>query len=432
MNDRHTEGRWRPTRTNLVAGALAVAGFALLSVSWAFVMLIGLGFFGPGILRELGLLHDKDEFQRRADHRAGYHAFLTAGIAACGLVAWLRGTGSTVRNPDELGTLFLAVLGFTWLFSSLMAYWGARKTAVRVLLAFGCAWFVFAVVANTGPEWTGWGALLLTPLLTAPFFVLAWLSHRHPRLAGGLLLVAFVAMMVLFRVGWNDNLSLVTQGVTFVLLLCPLLASGIALLVDRSGATSTTSTRASRPDPRTGPTQEDRPVPTGPAVAGLTPVRPPGYPGSDPRIAKDRRSTWGSLSFPQACLRRAACSCARSRTGPSSSESGRRPSSRSRKRLASPRRSASRPATPCSVRGATTPPRCCTTSMGTARPTSSSATSWARSPSRAAAARPGPCASAPRSRSRTGGGSSSSSTTGDASAWVHSSWTSMATATSTT
>lgn len=234
MSEEHDGGRWRPTRTNLVSGALVVAGFALLSVSWGFLLLVGLGFFGPGILRELGLLHDKDEFQRRADHRAGYHAFLTAGLAACTLVAWLRGTGVPVRNPDELGTLFLAVLGFTWLFSSLLAYWGPRRTAARILIGFGSAWFVFAVVSNTGPEWRGWGPLLRNPLVTAPFFVLAWLSRRHPRVAGGLLLAAFAALMILFRVGWNDNLSLVTQGVTFVLFLCPLLATGIALLVERA------------------------------------------------------------------------------------------------------------------------------------------------------------------------------------------------------
>jgi len=43
---------------------------------------MGVGAFGPGILRELGWLKDQDEFQRRAAHRAGYHAFAVTGLVA--------------------------------------------------------------------------------------------------------------------------------------------------------------------------------------------------------------------------------------------------------------------------------------------------------------------------------------------------------------
>ena len=48
-----------------------IAGFWLASLSWWFFLLVAVGTLGPGILREIGWLHDKDEFQRRADHRAG-------------------------------------------------------------------------------------------------------------------------------------------------------------------------------------------------------------------------------------------------------------------------------------------------------------------------------------------------------------------------
>ena len=56
--------RWRPTRTTLVAGGLVLAGLFLTEVNWWFLLLAGLGALGPGFLREVGWLHDKDEFQR--------------------------------------------------------------------------------------------------------------------------------------------------------------------------------------------------------------------------------------------------------------------------------------------------------------------------------------------------------------------------------
>lgn len=67
-------------RVQVTAIALAIAGIALTSLSWWFIMLTAMGTFGPGILREAGWLQDQDEFQRRADHRAGYHAFLVSGV----------------------------------------------------------------------------------------------------------------------------------------------------------------------------------------------------------------------------------------------------------------------------------------------------------------------------------------------------------------
>jgi hypothetical protein len=62
---------WRPSLVTLVATGLIVLGMALTWVNWAFFILVGAGMFGPGVLRELGWVHDRDEFQRRGIHRAG-------------------------------------------------------------------------------------------------------------------------------------------------------------------------------------------------------------------------------------------------------------------------------------------------------------------------------------------------------------------------
>jgi len=223
--------RWRPTRTNLVAGAMVIAGFLLTQLSWWFLVLTALGTFGPGILREIGWLCDKDEFQRRAHYRAGYHAFLTIGLVAFVLVAFFR-AGGTIEHPHRLATFFLALLWFTWFLSSLLAYWGPQKTAARILIAFGSVWLAFAIISNLGSEWTGWAALLLHPLLAAPFFVLAWLSGRWPRVAGILLLtvaVGFFVFLELPHIARTSILELITDATT-ILFLGPLLASGVALL----------------------------------------------------------------------------------------------------------------------------------------------------------------------------------------------------------
>ena len=114
MAEPEARERWRPTRTTLVAGGLVLAGLFLTEVNWWFLLLAGLGALGPGFLREVGWLHDKDEFQRRADHRAGYHAFLAVALVAFVFMAFFRSGERAIEHTDRLATLFLALLWFTW------------------------------------------------------------------------------------------------------------------------------------------------------------------------------------------------------------------------------------------------------------------------------------------------------------------------------
>ncbi len=107
---------------------------------------------------------------------------------------------------------------------------GPAETAARILYAFGSAWLVFAIASNVGSEWTGWAALLLHPLLTVPFFALAWISQRWPRVGGALLLVASVFFVRFFNLFQKEHVGLITEAITFILFIGPLLASGVALL----------------------------------------------------------------------------------------------------------------------------------------------------------------------------------------------------------
>lgn len=220
--------RRRPATATLVGGALVVAGFLLTEVSWWFIALSGLGACGPGLLRELGVLKDKDEFAQRAAQRAGYHAFLATGLFGFVLVALVRTTDGTLKNPGELATLMLAMLWLTWLLSSLLTFWGARKATLRLLLSFGTAWLLFTL-ADAGPRPLGW---LMSSLPALPFFALAALAWRWPRVAGLLLIVVAAVMYWFFGYWDNERMGGLIVNTGVALLLCgPLVGCGLALLV---------------------------------------------------------------------------------------------------------------------------------------------------------------------------------------------------------
>ncbi len=228
MSSRFGWFRWRPSTATLIGGAVVILGFALAQwYRWGFLALVGVGAFGPGILREMGWLNDQDEFQRRAAHRAGYHAFIVTGLVAFLIYAYMR-AGGTLKQAEELSMVYLALLWFTWMFSSLFTYWGPHKTAFRILIGFGCVWGVFNILGNLKDPV---GMLMQLLVTTAPFFVLAYVSRRWPRVVG-----AFLVALSLFFLGYyfypghfGNLLLLVKLGVS-VLFIGPLLASGVALL----------------------------------------------------------------------------------------------------------------------------------------------------------------------------------------------------------
>lgn len=220
--------KWRPSPVGLIASGLVLLGFALCGISWWFFALVALGTFGPGIARELGWLKDQDEFQRRAARRAGYHAYLVGGLMTFLLIAFFRANEQGVEHAAPLVTAIAVVLWFTWLLSSLLAYWGARKTASRILIAFGCAWWLFSILDSL----TSVTAFVMASLVAVPFFALAYVARRWPRVAG-VLLLAFASFFFyffgLYEVFGDDPLGK-GRPVVLVLFIGPLLASGIALL----------------------------------------------------------------------------------------------------------------------------------------------------------------------------------------------------------
>lgn len=225
-----TDPRPKPARTTLVAGGLVALGIILaMTLSMGFLIVSAVGAFGPGLLRELGWLDDLDEFQRQASYRAGYLAYLIGGATAVAAIAVLKWREANLDGAATWVALVLAVMWLAWLFSSLLAFWGARRTTGRVLIAFGSFW-AFFVLASHWREPVA--ALIEAVAFVAPFFVLAWAANRWPR-AAGLLLIALPAFML--WQGFGDFLQSPEQSLTFVLLLVPMLACGFALLREGPG-----------------------------------------------------------------------------------------------------------------------------------------------------------------------------------------------------
>jgi hypothetical protein len=217
----------------VIAGLLVATGILLsLFVAMGFLVLVGLGAFGPGLLRELGWLRDEDEFQRQAAYRAGYVAYLVGGFTAVLVISVLKWREANLDGPVAWVGLVLIVMWGSWLFASLLRYWGARKMTSRLLVIFGLFWAAFVV----GGHWTEPAALLMESLVVVPFFLLAWSAGRFPRATGTILLVlAAAGFWFFFDLGRAFG-TRPTQMLTFVLLLAPLIACGAALLGEEAGA----------------------------------------------------------------------------------------------------------------------------------------------------------------------------------------------------
>jgi hypothetical protein len=216
---------------------IVAAGIGLwMTVGKAWIALAAVGAFGPGLLREFGVLRDRDEYQVQAARRAGYRAYLIGGSATAAVITLLHLQEGPPRFPAELVTFLLVVLWMTWMFDYVMSYWGPRKTAQRVLLAFGGFWLLFVVLSAFGEADSFLevlGGLGMGALIVSPFFIGAFAATRWPRPTGVLLLVASAFGLYMFGprpgpIDWS------TQLFTTTVLIVPVLVSGLGLVRDEA------------------------------------------------------------------------------------------------------------------------------------------------------------------------------------------------------
>ena len=231
MNSSESARRGGISKVTIIAGILVVVGALLATtVDMVFLLVFGAGVFGPGALRESGVLKDQDEFQREASRAAGYRAYLAAGLFVS---VWLAVAQRGVVNLNsELALTVVTVLILlivVWMLSALFGYWDPQKATSRILLAFGSFWLAFVVLSHlTEP-----GMLLIEALVTVPFFVLAWTARRWPR-STGVALVA-VAIYVFFAFDMYEAFqSRMNAWPVIFTFFVPLMACGLALLGVRS------------------------------------------------------------------------------------------------------------------------------------------------------------------------------------------------------
>ena len=255
MTEKTSRMKLPPTPT-LVSGLLVALGVGLwMTVGKELLWVAGLGAFGPGLLRELGWLNDQDEFQRETAYRAGYRSYLVGGMAAVLSVSALHWGLANPGETAEWVTLVLVYLWLAWLFSSLLAYWGARRTAQGVLTAVGSFWALFVILeiasefqipqspAEVGATLTG---LLFGAVLIGFFFGLGWAAQQWPRPAGVLLVLAATLFAYLFARP-QGNLTASAQLLTATLLVVPFAATGIALLKESETSAADESSGGGKP-----------------------------------------------------------------------------------------------------------------------------------------------------------------------------------------
>ena len=123
MNTLRRCWQWLVTRTRCSAAgliALAPVVFGLVlgtTVHMGFLSLMAAGAFGPGVLRQFGLLHDLDEFQKAAADKSGLRAYLATGILLMVVVIAENWNGLSLSN-DALPASTVVILMLVIYYSS--------------------------------------------------------------------------------------------------------------------------------------------------------------------------------------------------------------------------------------------------------------------------------------------------------------------------
>jgi hypothetical protein len=201
-------------------GRMIIAGIALYAIACVllgifvnkafYIPIVAVAFVRP-LLREAGLLSDRDEWQVSVSHRSSHIAFLLSmGMAAAMFAKTLV---DQTEPAYELSLLFLVPLLVkfaAWQFTSR----GRRRCALGIGFAIGGFWLLFtAAEGQLSPEFAVGGLPVLASLLA-----LKW-----EKIGGAILLV--LGLLAIYFLGSRMILIVV------LLLPTPLILAGTLLLV---------------------------------------------------------------------------------------------------------------------------------------------------------------------------------------------------------
>jgi hypothetical protein len=239
MNTQRIGWRWpalgsRWPLSGIVATLLVVSGLLLgVTVHMGFMILFAAGAFGPGVLRQLGLLDDLDELQKDAAAKSGLRAYLVTGILLMAVVVadnWHRLSIGGERIPAAPAVIVMLVVYYA---SYCLSFWDARKAVSLVLLTFGVLWLVFVALSHAGEPLALVGESLI---VAGPFILGAILCRRWPKTIGLLLLAASMWSIHFFNMlprSAARSEDVLKNSFTFMLIPLPLTIAGVALLTDR-------------------------------------------------------------------------------------------------------------------------------------------------------------------------------------------------------
>ncbi len=222
---------------------IGLLGMALEYDQWGSVI-VGLGLFGPYLLRELGFLPWCDEFQREIFMRSGMHALLGVGILVTAIMA-IEGVGGRtdlegnwLMKDSMTASTVLLVLAVIWILSRLLQYWGTLIGSRRFLIGYFSISFVGISIVFVSVLGHGIGFSFSKWFLA--FAQIGWIGilalgvYRWPRIVGFLLLgtLATTAPHIIAIAGQNmGEPAWVGVIVETCVLILPLLIPGFALVL---------------------------------------------------------------------------------------------------------------------------------------------------------------------------------------------------------
>ncbi len=211
--------------------SLTVATIGLISgtiLTPYLYILSAIAVFLPGLLRNIGIINDKDEYQLEASKVSGNIGFRIGGIAASVITISFK-TGilnAQQLRESELWTFFVTFLLLIYMISYATYFWGTSRAARIILFITGAFWGVFIILSGWGnPYALGIGL----PITIVTFLGLPLLSIKQPKLIG-VILVLISILLLLFLIIREIKLTQLGSIAIITLLLTPLLIPGFILI----------------------------------------------------------------------------------------------------------------------------------------------------------------------------------------------------------
>jgi hypothetical protein len=230
---RRTVGGVQVSLVGAAATALVAVGLLLgTTAHMGFMALVAAGAFGPGVLRQFGVLDDLDEFQKEAAAKSALRAYLTCGVVLMTIVVaenWNRLSLGAEKIPASSVVALMLIVYYA---SYCLSFWDTRKAVSRLLLAVGLLWVGFVVLSHASEPGALLGEALVVP---GPFLVGAIFCRWWPRTVGVLLVVLAAWTAYFFNVvRFDAEAARVVIDNTFVgmLVSLPLATAGVALVAD--------------------------------------------------------------------------------------------------------------------------------------------------------------------------------------------------------